>query len=59
MYLRNENIIVCDCGAERNPEIQFDHDFVKWDAETKIATCSNCGASGEIIFPTEEVLETP
>ena len=54
MHIRDTNIIVCGgCGAERNPEIQFEHDFVKYDAETKIATCSNCGDSGEIVFPGE------
>lgn len=60
MRLRDGNIIVCDgCGAEKNPEITFPHDFVKYDTETKIATCSNCGASGEIVFPTTEVVEEP
>lgn len=58
MHLRDINIIVCDgCGAEKNPEITFAHDFVKYDAETKIATCSNCGESGEIVFPTTEAEE--
>jgi transcription elongation factor Elf1 len=55
MHLRNSNIIVCDgCGAEKNPEITLDIDFVKHSAETNIATCSNCGDSGEIILPSTE-----
>ena len=60
MRVRDGNIIVCDgCGAEKNPEITFGHDFVKYNEETKIATCVNCGDSGEIILPVDEVPEEP
>ncbi len=52
MHLRDGNIIVCDCGAELNPEIITDHDFIIYDGTT--ATCSNCNASGAIELPTEE-----
>lgn len=55
MRLRDSNIIACDCGAELNPEITTPQDFITYNSETKIATCSHCGASGEIIFPTVEV----
>lgn len=51
MKLRNINIIVCDCGAELNPEITTPRDFIKYDGTT--ATCSNCGASGAITMPSE------
>ena len=58
MHIRDTNIIVCDgCGAEKNPEATFEWDFVKYDAETRVATCSNCGDSGEIIFPEETFVE--
>lgn len=57
MKLRDGNIIVCDgCWAEKNPEITLDTDFVKHDAETNIATCTKCGDTGEIIFPSQEPL---
>jgi hypothetical protein len=55
MRLRDGNIIVCDCGVEKNPEITLDVDFIKHDAVSNIATCSHCGASGEIVFPTTEI----
>lgn len=48
MRLRDGNIIVCDCGVEKNPEITLDTDFIKHI--DNVATCSNCGASGEIIL---------
>jgi len=54
MRLRDGNIIVCDCGAELNPEITTAQDFITYNNETKIASCANCSASGEIIFSTEE-----
>lgn len=59
MHLRDTNIIVCDCGVEKNPEITTPQDFITYNAETKIATCSNCQASGEIVFPTVEVPADP
>lgn len=54
MRLRDDNIIICDCGVELNPEITTPQDFITYNSETKIAFCSNCSASGEIIFPTVE-----
>lgn len=57
MRLRDANIIVCDCGAELNPEIITPHDFITYTNGT--ATCSNCGASGEITLPTPEVPADP
>ncbi|MDD4157755.1 MAG: hypothetical protein PHY08_14425 [Candidatus Cloacimonetes bacterium] len=54
MKLRDVNVIVCDCGAELNPEITTPQDFITYDEETKTATCSNCQASGTIEFPVEE-----
>jgi len=49
MRLRNGNIIVCDCGAELNPEITTAKDFIKY--ADGVATCSRCKASGAIAFP--------
>jgi len=53
MKLREENIIVCDCGAELNPEIITETDFIKY--VDGVATCSSCGASGVIEFPKPPV----
>ncbi len=52
MHLRDTNIIVCDCGAELNPDIVTDHDFITY--ADGVATCSNCLASEEIEFPQSE-----
>lgn len=49
MNLRNGNIIVCDCGIERNPDISTPYDLIQY--ADGVATCSNCGASGAIEFP--------
>lgn len=51
MRLRNINIIVCDCGVELNPEITTAKDYIKYNADTKIASCSKCGESGKLEFP--------
>lgn len=55
MKLRNINIIVCDCGAELNPEITTAKDFITYNTLTKTATCSKCKASGIINFPQPPV----
>lgn len=55
MNLREGNIIVCDCGAELNPEIITAQDYIKYVNET--ATCSKCGGSGVISFPLPQVVE--
>lgn len=55
MKLRNINIIVCDCGAELNPEITTAKDFIKYNINTKIASCAKCGASGTVKFPQPPV----
>lgn len=52
MKLRDGNIIVCDCGIERNPNIFTPYDLIQY--ADGIATCSNCGASAEIAMPVEE-----
>lgn len=52
MRLRNGNIIVCDCGVERNPDISTPYDLIQY--ADGVATCSNCGASAEIAMPVEE-----
>jgi len=41
--IRDGNIIVCDCGAELNPEITSPWDFIKY--VDGVATCANCGSS--------------
>jgi len=56
MRLRDTNIIVCDCGAELNPEITTPQDFIT--CADGVATCSNCGATGVIEIPTPEVCPT-
>lgn len=53
MKLRDGNIIVCDCGIERNPDISTPYDLIQY--ADGVATCSNCGASGEIVIPVEEM----
>lgn len=56
MKLRDGNIIVCSvCGAERNPEITTEHDFIKYI--DGIAYCSKCGNSGEVELPVPVVIE--
>ena len=55
MKLRDGNIIVCDCGAELNPEITTPTDYIKFDKVTSTATCSKCLASGVITFPVPPV----
>ena len=58
MRLRNINIIVCDCGVERNPDISTPFDLLQY--ADGIATCFNCGASGAIVLPVEETpVEVP
>lgn len=52
MKLRDGNIIVCDCGIERNPDISTTYDLIQY--ADGVATCSNCGASGVITLPVEE-----
>lgn len=59
MRLRNIGIIVCNCGAELNPEITTPQDFIKYNADTKTAICTQCGASGVIEFPQPPVYEPP
>jgi hypothetical protein len=54
MRLRDGNIIVCGCGAELNPEIVTDHDFIVYAGG--VATCSNCRASEAISLETPEVI---
>lgn len=56
MRLRDTNIIVCDCGAELNPEITTAKDFITY-ADGK-ATCSNCGASEAIEIPVPSICPT-
>jgi transcription elongation factor Elf1 len=56
MKLRDGNIIVCECGAELNPEITTPQDFITY--ANGVATCSNCGASAEIAVPTPSVCPT-
>jgi uncharacterized OB-fold protein len=53
MRLREGNIIVCDCGAELNPEITTPKDYIKY--VDGVATCSRCGASGVIEFPQHDI----
>lgn len=55
MKLRDGNIIVCDCGAELNPEITTQQDFIRY--ADGVSTCSKCGASGAIEFPKPPVVE--
>jgi len=57
MKLRDGNIIVCDCGAELNPEITTAQDFIKY--ADGVATCSNCGETGAISFPVPPVVVAP
>lgn len=58
MHLRDINIIVCDCGIERNPDISTPYDLIQY--ADGVATCSNCGASAEIAMPIEETpVEVP
>ena len=52
MKLRDGNIIVCDCGIERNPDISTTYDLIQY--ADGVATCSSCGASAEIAMPVEE-----
>ncbi|MCK9460711.1 MAG: metallophosphoesterase [Proteobacteria bacterium] len=52
MRLRDGSIIVCDCGAELNPEIVTAADFITY--ADGVATCSNCSASGEVELPVSE-----
>lgn len=52
MKLRDGNIIVCNCGVEKNPEITLEVDFIKH--VDGVANCSNCGASGPIVFSEPE-----
>lgn len=52
MKLRDGNIIVCDCGIERNPDISTPFDLLQY--VDGVATCSNCGASEAISLPVEE-----
>jgi hypothetical protein len=56
MHLRENNIIVCDCGVELSPEITTATDYIKYI--DGIATCSNCGASAPIEIITENVCTT-
>ena len=56
MRIRDENIIVCDCGVELNQKITTDYDFIVY--VDGVATCSNCGASGAVTFPTVEYCPT-
>jgi len=53
MRLRDGNIIVCDCGAELNPEITTPTDYIKY--ADGVATCSNCGASEAVEVQAPEV----
>lgn len=55
MKIRDKNIIVCECGAELNPEITTENDFLKYDGQT--VTCSNCGATQELILYENEVVD--
>lgn len=49
MHLRDGNIIVCDCGAELNPEITAPQGYIIYT--DGVATCSNCSASEAIEIP--------
>jgi hypothetical protein len=51
MYLRENNIIVCDCGVELNPKIVTVTDYIKY--VDGVAMCSNCETSQaiEIVNP--------
>lgn len=51
MILRDRNIIVCDCGTELNPEIVTTNDYIKYNPQTRLASCTKCGATGSFTVP--------